>query len=602
MSPLCHRRRFAQTACALSLSLLLVPAASGAAQPSARDQDVSSQLGLVPTPSEDPFYAVPPDIGRLPNGAILASRPVQATALAVAIPANAWQVKYKTIDQHGQPSAFVTTILVPRTPWPGPGPRPLLSYQAAIDALSTKCAPSYVLRAGLEAAQTGGPTVLASNPATETANILQAVDRGYAVAVPDWEGPEAEWISSAGAARGVLDGIRAVMDFAPAAISRSARVALVGYSGGALATDWAIQMQPAYAPKLRFVGAALGGTPASLQASIADFAANPGAMAAIPLLLAALERSYPQWNLGQYLSPAGRAAVADSQNDCLLDALIRNAGIEPTGYEAYPGAIFDNPHLDRLLAGISPLGYPGVPRTPILFYHSTDDELAPIAKMHQLAARYCAGGVPVHVVTSAVGEHISYVLAGFPTALSYIADRFAGLPAPNDCNAPPPTAGCPRATGKLSGRTLGLVRLGMSRAQAARAYPKSSTRGFKYMEFFCLTPRGVRVGFASPKLLETLPVRERQRFQGRVIWASTSNDLFGVRGVRPGVTVRAAHKHLRLAGPFRVGLNDWYFAPNGVATAVLKVRHGTIEEIGIGAKTLTDGRRRARLAFLTSFS
>ncbi len=304
-----------------------------------------------------------------------------------------------------------------------------------MDALSTKCAPSYVMRAGVGAAVTGGPTVLGSNAASETGNILQAVHDGFAVVVPDWEGPGAEWISSAGAARGVLDGIRAARTFAPAGLAPSAPVGLIGYSGGALATDWAIQMQPAYAPELRFVGAALGGTPASLQASIGAFAANRAGEAAIPLLLAALERSYPQWNLGQYLSVAGQTAVANSQNDCLLDSLIRNAGVDPASYEAYPGAIFNNPHLDQLLASISPLGYPGTPRTPILFYHSLNDEFAPIEQMRQLAARYCAEGRTVHVVTSPAGDHIAYVITGFPTALSYIADRFAGKPAPNDCSA-----------------------------------------------------------------------------------------------------------------------------------------------------------------------
>jgi predicted esterase len=74
-------------------------------------------------------------------------------------------------------------------------------------------------------------------------------------------------------------------------------------------------------------------------------------------------------------------------------------------------------------------------KTPILFYHSTNDELAPIGEMQQLAARFCGEGVTVHIETSPVGEHISYVLVGFPTALDYIADRFAGQPAPDDCQS-----------------------------------------------------------------------------------------------------------------------------------------------------------------------
>ena len=338
-------------------------------------------------------------------------------------------------------------MLVPQNPLRHAGPRPLLSYQVAMDALSTKCAPSYVLRAGTGAAVTGGPTVLGSNAETEIPNIVQALGRGFAVAVPDWEGPTAEWISSSGAARSVLDGIRAVQNFTPAGITGSAPIGLIGYSGGALATDWAIQMQPSYAPELRFAGAALGGTPASLQASIDAFAAHPVGRGAVPLLMGALERSYPDWNIGQYLSATGQTSVANSQSDCLLDALVRNAGVDPTRYEASPGAIFgNNPRLDRQLLSISPLGYPGVPRTPILFYHSTIDEFAPIGEMHQLAARFCAEGVPVHIVTSPGGDHIVYVLTGFPTALNYIADRFAGQPAPDGCtpstaaHSPPPGA------------------------------------------------------------------------------------------------------------------------------------------------------------------
>jgi hypothetical protein len=58
---------------------------------------------------------------------------------------------------------------------------------------------------------------------------------------------------------------------------------------------------------------------------------------------------------------------------------------------------------------------------------------------------------------------------------------------------------------------------------------------------------------------------------------------------------------LKLTGPFHIGLNYWYLAPNGASTAVFKVRGGIIEEIGIGDKALTDGHQ-AQVAFLTSFS
>ncbi len=165
----------------------------------------------------------------------------------------------------------------------------------------------------------------------------------------------------------------------------------------------------------------------------------------------------------------------------------------------------------------------------------------------------------------------------------------------------PKIHGCPAATGKLNGTTLGLLHLGMTRKQALHAYTHSSTRGKRYQTFFCLTPRGVRAGYASPDVLKTLPRNEANKLRGRVIWASTSSDYYSVHTIRPGASLATAREHLKLTKPFQVGKNTWYLAPNGSSTAVFKVRKGIIEEIGIGDKQLTQGRKAQR-TFLTSFS
>ena len=157
----------------------------------------------------------------------------------------------------------------------------------------------------------------------------------------------------------------------------------------------------------------------------------------------------------------------------------------------------------------------------------------------------------------------------------------------------PKVKGCPAANGKLSGTTLGLVRLGMTRAQARHSYTKSSNRGTRYEDFFCLTPIGVRVGYGSSRL----PEGDRDK----VIWASTSSAFYAIDGIRVGATVSSASKALKLTGPLKVGLNTWYLAPEGSANAVLKTRSGRIEEIGIADKSLT-GSATADKTFLRSFS
>ena len=145
--------------------------------------------------------------------------------------------------------------------------------------------------------------------------------------------------------------------------------------------------------------------------------------------------------------------------------------------------------------------------------------------------------------------------------------------------AVPKVKRCPAATGKLSGATLGLVRLGMTRTRARRSYTKSSNRGARYEDFFCLTPIGVRVGYGSPRLAKV--------DRDKVIWASTSSAFYAVDGIRVGATVSAASKALKLTRPLKVGRNTWYLAPEGSANAILKTRGGLIEEIGIADKSLT---------------
>jgi hypothetical protein len=84
------------------------------------------------------------------------------------------------------------------------------------------------------------------------------------------------------------------------------------------------------------------------------------------------------------------------------------------------------------------------------------------------------------------------------------------------------------------------------------------------------------------------------------VWASTSSPVYDVRGIRPGATLSSAEGLLPHGNLLRVGANDWYLAPAGAATAVLKVRGGIVQEIGIGDKRLTR-TRSAQFVFMTSF-
>src|SRR6188508_252216 len=103
----------------------------------------------VPEPEDDPFYDVPANVASYAPGDVIDARPITALVYALPVPADTWQILYRTSDAHGVPTATVTTLMIPKTAWTGSGPRPLVSYQTAEDGVAGRCAPSYGLRAGL---------------------------------------------------------------------------------------------------------------------------------------------------------------------------------------------------------------------------------------------------------------------------------------------------------------------------------------------------------------------------------------------------------------------------------------------------------------------
>jgi hypothetical protein len=159
---------------------------------------------------------------------------------------------------------------------------------------------------------------------------------------------------------------------------------------------------------------------------------------------------------------------------------------------------------------------------------------------------------------------------------------------------------CPKATGRLSGMTLGRLSLGMKRSAARNIYTRWSTRGRRDMEFYCLSPTGIRAGYPSAGMLRRLSRAERRRVQGRIVLMLTANRYYALRGARPGVRVRKVARRLKLGPGMKIGLNVWYLGPNGPSRALLKVRHGVIEEIGIADKPLT-GTTGATRRFLATF-
>ncbi len=394
---------------------------------------------LAAAPEDDPFYGVPAGVEQRANGEVIDAREVTATQFSWPIDAKAWQIRFRSEDTTGRATAYIATVLVPRTAWSGPGPRPVLSYQMPEDGVGLKCAPSWVLTQGLTA-----PT----NTTPDAHTVASAVERGWTVVVPDYQGPDSAWLGADGQARGVLDAVRAARAFRPAGIAADAPVGLWGYSGGAIASSTAAQLQPSYAPELTLAGVALGGNNASIRGGLQAFDGSVFG-GAIVIGLIGLDRAYPEYHLTDHLNAFGQAAVAQSQDDCIADAAIKHPMFRAADGLSDP-TVLDRAPFTEVFRRASPLTYPGVPAAPVYDYHATGDELAPIGPNRQLIERFCRAGVTVQSVEE-FGEHFTEVAQGEAGAVAFLTARFAGrTPAVNTCRVgPDPVTTAARPTARI---------------------------------------------------------------------------------------------------------------------------------------------------------
>jgi hypothetical protein len=414
------------------------------------------------TPPPDPFYTAPANLASHSRGAILASRPVHLAAFA-ALPqsVHAWQLLYRTTNYRSRPEATVTTVLLPA----GGKPRGLLSYQVAEDAVAPQCAMSYTLRAG--------STLEPINQA-EILLIEAAVAQGFAVSVPDYEGPHGDFGAARQPGYAILDGIRAAERFSPLRLHGvRTPVGIWGYSGGSLASGWAAEVQPRYAPRLKLRGVAVGGFVTDMAQALKQVNGGFGA-GLIVSVLEGVTRTVPTLAaaINTYTTPAGKAVLARGASQCELANVTQYAFTNMNSYLTVPlTQLLALPAIKSALDGIDLGGT--TPIAPMFVYHSVDDELIPIAGADATVAKYCTGGASVTYWRDTLSEHGSLAFIGAPQALSWLTQRLAGGATPHGCSTTTVLS-----MGLNPTTLLGGARLFLNDAQALLGLPVGPTEVF----------------------------------------------------------------------------------------------------------------------------
>lgn len=392
-------------------------------------------------PGRDPFYSYrdTTPLADIAPGAVLKTRVLSYHVAGLVIPVRVVQLLYRSTGATGQPIVNVTSVLKP--PVSLPGTPAVVSYQSFYDSLNPADEPSYAIAGGL--------TLGGIIPNLESALIVPALLAGEVVVVPDIEGVEAGFGAGPEYGMNTLDSLRAALSSPATGLANAAKIGLIGYSGGAIATQWAAELAPAYAPDVsrRLVGAAMGGVLVHPARNLRYVDGSLVWAGMIPMALVGIGRAY-HVDFTPYLSAYGLRVCRRLQRASIVHVL-----------GAYPGLTWAQIALPQYKTPESVPGYAeianqlimgsrGTPTVPLFIGQGANgvlegtpgdkpgigagDGVMITGDVRSLAREYRARGVPVEYVQYDALSHFTSAVPWLAQAAAWLFARFADAPLPRD--------------------------------------------------------------------------------------------------------------------------------------------------------------------------
>lgn len=432
-------------------SAVIPPVAQAQQAPSGSAANHTSSLGQadelssIVNPGDDrTFYELDPavDLAAAQPGDVLRQREISLHLAGLATPVRVTQLQYRTTDTQGRPEFNVTSVLHPTVPADGR----VVAYQSAYDSRNAEDGPSRSLAGNFSL---GGGIATA-----ETAVMLPILQSGASVVMADTEGVDANFAAGPEYGMATIDSLRAAKKAEVGGVRADSPVAMIGYSGGAIATNWASILMNDYAPELRpsIVGAAQGGLLVNPLNNLTYAIEGPLWSGVVLMAIVVLARAY-EIDMDPYLTETGKYFADEMEDASIIDGFGRLAGMswDDLVKPEYPAPL-DVPPIKEIVDKVN-MGTAPVPDIPMLLVQGGGGfiELTPpggentgagdgvmvAGDVRALAHRYCEAGTPIVYREYPIASH---VMAGIPYALEtlgWVNDRFAGVPAPNNCGTYP---------------------------------------------------------------------------------------------------------------------------------------------------------------------
>ena len=346
------------------------------------------------------------------SGSLISAIPVTETPPGM----QAWRIRYWSEDERLGIRESSGMVVAPREAAPA-SPRPVIAWTHGTWGTANKCAPSL------------------SAQFFDLTPALDAVRNGYVVVAPDYpglgsDGPHPS-LGGVTTARSVLDGVRAARVIPGAAAG--SRFVVWGESQGGHAALWTGQLARTERGDLDLVGVAAGAPPTDLAANFRE-AENASARAFLTALAAVSWSEY-------YAAPL---IIGNRATPRIMRRLANNC----VSVEATPrlGALIGILALRRDLktvdfaatqpwSGFVAANSPSpVSSVPILIAQTREDPLVARSVTRAYARQLCANRVRVRWIDLPGADHATTGRQSADATLEWIADRFAGRDAPDDCS------------------------------------------------------------------------------------------------------------------------------------------------------------------------
>jgi alpha-beta hydrolase superfamily lysophospholipase len=331
--------------------------------------------------------------------------------------ARAYRVHYRSTDKDGRPIVVTGAVIVPAGPAPSGG-RPIVAWAHGASGVAENCG-------------------LSDKPGlyNNIAGLRGFLAAGYVVTAPDYEGLGSPGphpiLVGASNAHTVLDSVRAAR--ALPGTRASSRYAVWGESEGGFSSLWAGKLAASYAPELTLVGVAAAAPPTDLKANLTG-----GSNAAVRAFLTAYAGEAWSKHYNLPLTTVVRPATATlitriAQNCVTLDGfkLRTKIGMLRLANQLRNVDLAASPRWAALMRenSVTPSGL----TMPLFIAQGSADVIVGPAVTRAFVDRLCANRATVRFYPIDKGDHVTVGKTAAGEVARWIADRFAGRPAPSTC-------------------------------------------------------------------------------------------------------------------------------------------------------------------------